>query len=55
MRAKAMTRRSIVITVMHVAPETDIELVKQAMELEKYGQVKRCKKKTFQHPTVWSL
>ena len=47
-RAEAMTKRSIEITVMDVAPETDIELVKQAME--KYGQVKRCKKMNLPAP-----
>ena len=37
-RAEAMTKRMIKITVMDVAPETYIQLVKQAMK--KYGQVK---------------
>ena len=47
-RAEAMTKRSIEITVMDVAPKTNIELVKQAME--KYGQVKRCKRMNLPAP-----
>ena len=47
-RAEAMTRRSIVITVMDVAPETDKELVRRAME--KFGTVKRCERMTLPAP-----
>jgi hypothetical protein len=47
-RAEAMTKRSLVITVMDVAPETDKELVRGAME--KFGTVKRCERMTLPAP-----
>ena len=43
-RAKTMTKIFMEITVLDVAPETDIELVRQAMG--QYGEVKKCERMT---------
>ena len=43
-----MTKRPLVITVIDVAPETDKELVRGAME--KFGTVKRCERMTLPAP-----
>ena len=51
-RAEPMTKRPITITVMDVAPETDKELVKKAME--KFGTVNRCKRMTMPMGTTGS-
>ena len=50
LRAQAINKRSIKIIVLDVAPESNTELVKQA--LEKYGQVKRCERMNL--PGAWS-
>ena len=47
-RAEPMTKRPLTITVMDVAPETDKELVKRAME--KFGTVRRCERMTMPTP-----
>ena len=47
-KAEAMANRSIVITVMDVAPETEQELVRRAME--KFGTMKRCERMTLPAP-----
>ena len=47
-RAEAMTKKSLMITVMDVAPETDKGLVRGAME--KFGTVKRCERMTMPTP-----
>ena len=41
-RVEVMTRRSMDIIVLDVDPESDEDLVRQAME--KYGEVKRCER-----------
>ena len=48
-RAEAMTKRSNMITVLDVDPESDKNLVMQAMA--KYGEVKKCKRMTM--PGIW--
>ena len=49
-RAEAMSKRSMEITLMDVDPESDKELVRQAME--KYGEVRRCERMIL--PGRWS-
>ena len=49
-RAEAMNKRSMEITVLDVTPESDTGLAKQA--LEKYGEVKRCERMNL--PGAWS-
>ena len=49
-RAEAMSKRSMEITVMDVDPESNKELVRRAME--KYGEVKRCERMNL--PGRWS-
>ena len=49
-RAEAMNKRSMEITVLDVDPESDTGLVKQAME--KYGEVNRCERMNL--PGAWS-
>ena len=49
-RAEAMRKRSIKITVLDVDPESNTEVVKKAME--NYGEVKRCKRMTMSG--IWS-
>ena len=49
-RAEAMSKRSMEITVMDVDPESDKELVRRAME--KYGEVRRCERMNL--PGRWS-
>ena len=48
-RAEAMTKRSIEIIVLDVDPESNENLVKQAMG--KYGEVERCERMTM--PGIW--
>ena len=50
-QAQAMTKMSIVITVMDMAPETDKELVGRGME--KFGTVKRCERMTL--PALYNM